>query len=38
VTSIANLRRRESMRLKPLQARSKEAPIIKEKDKKEEKK
>ena len=37
VTSIANLRRRESMKLKPLRVRSKEAPIIKEKVRKEEK-
>ena len=37
VTSIANLRRRESMSLKPLRVKSKEAPIIREKEKKEEK-
>ena len=37
VTSIANLRWRESMKLKPLRVRSKEAPIIKEKVSKEEK-
>ena len=30
VTSIANLRRRENMRLKPLRTKSKEAPTIKE--------
>ena len=37
ITSIANLRRRESMSLQPLRVKSKEAPIIRETEKKEEK-
>ena len=37
VTSIANLRRRESMSLQPLRVKSKEAPIIREKKRNEEK-
>ena len=37
VTSIANLRRRENMRLKPLRTKSKEAPTIKEDTKMKEK-
>ena len=37
VTSVANLRRRENMRLKPLRTRSKKAPTFKDDDERKEK-